>query len=108
MAAEPLGYSESDLTNDLRDWWDEEVVGSNDPFAEPKPANGTIYEVQPEVDSLAVVKRLVIIDKQVGFEIPASVVRRGGYRSFDDMVADLLPKIRAHYIKHRKKKQAVA
>lgn len=107
MTVEPLEYSEPDLTNDLREWWDEEVVGVNDPFTEPKPASGTIYEVQPEVDSLAVVKRLVIIDKQVGFEIPPSVVRRGGYRSFDDMVADLLPKIRAHYIKHRKK-QAVA
>jgi len=107
MPPEPLGYSEQDLIKDLQGWWETEVAGADDPFAPPKPPPGTICDVQPDVDSLAVVKRLIILDKHVGFEIPPSVVRRGGYRSFHDMVADLMPKIRAHYIK-RQKKQAVA
>lgn len=105
MAKEPLGYSEVDLINDLREWWDEEVVG--DPFAEPAASTGTIYELQPAVDSLGVVNQLVIIDKHVGFEVPPTVVRRGGYNSFEDMVVDLLPKVRALYVE-RKKGQAAA
>jgi len=97
-----LGYSEDDLTRDLRTWWDEEV-GADDPFADPRPPRaGTIFEVMPEVDSLGVVTALITIEKHVGFEAPARIIRAGGYRSFDEMAGDLLPKIRALAIKKRK------
>ena len=92
--ARSLGYEEPGLVADLRDWWEEEG-GAKDPFAPPKPTADTIYDLQPEIDSLAVVKGLVIIEKHVGFDVAPTVIRRGGYRSFDAMVADLLPKIRA-------------
>ncbi len=91
--ARRIGYSEVELLRDLRKWWEEEV-GAKDPFAQPKRAD-TIYDLQPEIDSLAVVACLVIIEKHVGFEVSPTLIRRGGYRSFEDMVADLFPKIRA-------------
>lgn len=107
MIPQPLGYSEDQLVNDLRQWWDEEVAGADDPFAEQPPttdpSTGTIYELQPAVDSLGVVRRLALIDKHVGFRIPPDVVRRGGYQSFEDMITDLVPKIRDLYTKHQKK-----
>lgn len=101
-----LGYSEQALADELREWWDEEVVGTDDPFAAPPTPSGTIQDVQPVVDSLGVVKRLVVIDKHVGFQVPPSVVRRGGYHSFEDMVGDLLPKLRALWLKRQKKLEA--
>lgn len=89
-------YSDEALTADLRAWWDGEVGGADDPFADPKPAlSGTIFDVLPAIDSLGCVNGLLTIEKHVGFEVPPSILRRGGYSSFDDMTADLLPKVRA-------------
>lgn len=87
-------YSEGELLADLRTWWDGEV-GDYDPFADPKPPTGTIFDVIPTVDSLGAVNGLLTIEKHVGFELPPRVIRPGGYASFDDMAADLLPKVRA-------------
>lgn len=98
-----LRYEEPGLVAELRNWW-EEQVGADDPFAPPKPITETIYDLQPEIDSLAVVTCLVIIEKHLGFEVSPAVIRRGGYRSFDDMVADLLSKTRALARKQQKVK----
>jgi hypothetical protein len=90
------GYSEEALTADLRAWWDGEVGGVDDPFADPKPAaSGTIFDVLPAIDSLGCVNGLLTIEKHVGFEVPSRILRRGGYSSFNEMAADLLPKVRA-------------
>lgn len=88
-------YSEDALVDDLRAWWDGEVGGEDDPFADPKPASGTIFDVLPAIDSLGVVNGLLTIEKHIGFEVPSRIIRRGGYGSFDDMASDLLPKVRA-------------
>ncbi len=89
-------YSESALSADLRTWWDGEVGGADDPFADPKPkVSGTIFDVLPAIDSLGCVNGLLTIEKHVGFEVPSCILRRGGYNSFDDMALDLLPKVRA-------------
>jgi acyl carrier protein len=92
MSSEP--YSEEALLDDLRSWWDDEV-GDGDPFADPKQASGTIFDVIPTIDSLGAVNGLLTIEKHVGFEVPPRVIRPGGYASFEDMTADLLPKVRA-------------
>jgi hypothetical protein len=102
-----LGYSEIDLIADLRTWWNDQVADAEDPFADPSPPRtGTIFEVVPVIDSLGVVTALLTIEKHVNFEVPARIIRAGGYRSFDDMTADLLPKIRALVIRERKKEAA--
>jgi hypothetical protein len=87
-------YSEQALIDDLRTWWDGEV-GDNNPFGNPKPATGTIFDVIPTIDSLGAVNGLLTVEKHVGFEVPPRIIRPGGYASFDDMTADLLPKVRA-------------
>ena len=88
-------YSEASLADDLREWWDAEVGGADDPFADPKPISGTIFDVLPAIDSLEIVNGLLTIEKHVGFEVPSQIIRRGGYSSFEDMTSDLLPKVRA-------------
>jgi hypothetical protein len=102
-----LGYSENDLTADLRRWWDDQVADPNDPFAEPRPSrSGTIFDVVPAVDSLGVVEVLITIEKHVNCEVPVGIIRPGGYRNFEEMIADLLPKTRAFAMKQRKKEAA--
>lgn len=89
-------YSEKALAADLRTWWDGEVCGEDDPFADSKPAaSGTIFDVLPAIDSLGCVNGLLTIEKHVGFEVPSRILRRGGYSSLEDMVSDLLPKVRS-------------
>lgn len=101
MASVP--FSEEALLDDLRSWWDDEVGDADpfaDPFADPKLGSGTIFDVIPTIDSLGAVNGLLTIERHVGFEVPPRVIRPGGYVSFDDMTADLLPKVRA-MVAHR-------
>jgi len=87
---------EGELIKDLQAWWDDQVGGGpDDPFADPPPSTGTIFDVIPVIDSLGVVTALITIEKHAGFKVPPRVIRRGGYNSFDDMVSDLLPKVHA-------------
>jgi hypothetical protein len=98
-----LGYSDRKLAADLRTWWDDQVDAEDDPFADPQPPRtGTIFEVVPAVDSLGVVTALITIEKHVGFTVPPRIIQRGGYNSCDDMLNDLLPKIRALVLRKRK------
>lgn len=108
MPDDPLGYSEDALTRDLRAWWDEQVGGADDPFAEParsRPA-GTIFDVIPEIDSYGALEGLLIAERHLGVEIPPRLIQRGGYRSFDEMAGDLLPKLRREALKHRSRERA--
>jgi len=102
-----LGYSEDDLKADLRTWWDDQVANEDDPFANSElPRTGTIFEVVPKIDSLGVVTALIVVEKHVKFEVPARIIKAGGYHSFEEMVGDLLPKVRALVIKKGSKEAA--
>jgi hypothetical protein len=89
-------YDEAALIKDLEVWWHDQVNGSaDDPFRGPPLPEGTIFDVLPAVDSLGVVSALVTMEKHIGQRIPARVIRKGGYKDFEDMTGDLLPKIKA-------------
>jgi hypothetical protein len=51
------------------------------------------------VDSLVVVSILCTVEPIVGFELPDSVVRAGGYGSVDTALAQLLSRIEEQWIK---------
>lgn len=102
-----LGYSETDLAADLRTWWDEQVNLDNDPFADPSPPRvGTIFEVLPVVDSLGVVTGLLTVEGHINMKAPPRLIKRGGYRNVEEMVGDLLPKVRAYVLGQRKQEAA--
>jgi hypothetical protein len=104
VKAMTVGFDEQALLADLKTWWDEQV-GKDDPFAPPKPAPGTIMDVLPEVDSLATVTALIVIEKHLPCEVPPSVIRPGGYHGFDDMTQDMLPKLQTLIDKHMRKQK---
>jgi hypothetical protein len=93
------GFDEQALLADLKTWWDEQA-GKDDPFASPAPAPGTIMDVLPNIDSLATVAALVVIENHLPCEVPPSVIRPGGYHGFDDLTQDMLPKLQALVEKH--------
>jgi hypothetical protein len=98
-----IGFDDKALLADLKTWWDEQV-GKDDPFAPPPPPPGTIMDVLPEVDSLATVTALIVMEQHLPCEVPPSVIRPGGYHSFEDMTQDMMPKLQGLIEKHVKAK----
>lgn len=54
-----------------------------------------------QVDSLVVVSILCTVEPIVGFELPDSVVRTGGYGSVESALSQLLPRIEAQWKKRK-------
>jgi acyl carrier protein len=94
-----LDYPGQAVIQKLREWWDDETgAGSaNDPFSGSPIRGGSVFDLQPAVDSLRVVRALVIIENHLGFKVPVNVIQRGGYDSFEEMVTDIVPKVQALY-----------
>jgi hypothetical protein len=80
----------SDLRSDLKKWWEDE----SESFDAAVAGTASVWGGMPEIDSKAVVKASPIIRKFVGGELDPRMIRKGGYSSFDDLVNDLLPKLR--------------
>lgn len=62
-------------------------------------ATSAIAQTPFQVDSLIVVSILCVVEPLVGFELPESVVRTGGYASVEQAVGQLLPRIEAQWKK---------
>ncbi len=66
------------------------------------PSNPTqILKAAVHLDSLVVVSILCTIDQIVGFELPESVVRAGGYDSGESALAHLVPRLEKEWMKHK-------
>jgi hypothetical protein len=64
-------------------------------------AAAQIAKAAVSVDSLIVVSILCAVEPVVGFELPESVVRTGGYSSVEGALAHLLPRIEAQWNKRK-------
>ena len=62
-------------------------------------ATSAVAQTPFQVDSLIVVSILCVVESLVGFELPESVVRTGGYASVEQAVGQLLPRIEAQWKK---------
>jgi len=60
-----------------------------------------ITKAAVHVDSLVVVSILCAVEPIVGFELPDSVVRAGGYVSVVSALQHLLPRIEKEYMKRK-------
>jgi len=83
--------SEKKLRAALRKWWDDEA---QDFDAAVSKTNKVWQTMMPEIDSKAVVKASPIIKRFLGTPLDPRLIKKGGYASFDDLVKDLLPKLR--------------
>ncbi|MFN0190556.1 MAG: hypothetical protein ACKVP5_01085 [Aestuariivirga sp.] len=64
-------------------------------------ASAQIAKASVQVDSLIVVSILCAVEPIIGFELPDSVVRSGGYTSVENALGHLLPQIEKHWIKRK-------
>jgi hypothetical protein len=60
-----------------------------------------IAKISVHVDSLVVVSILCAVEPIVGFELPESVVRSGGYLSVDSALSQLLPCLEKEWTKKK-------
>lgn len=60
-----------------------------------------IAKMAVHVDSLVVVSILCAIEPIVGFELPESVVRAGGYTSVESALGQLLPRLEKEWTKKK-------
>lgn len=58
------------------------------------------YAVSIRLDSLGVVDLLCGLEPVVGFELKESLVKVGGYKSINDAVGHLMPRIATAWTKH--------
>ncbi len=70
--------------------------GKSEPAGSPKTIGP-----EPSIDSLVVVGMLVELEEKVGFDLLEDVVKPGGYVSIDDVVNNLMPKLKRRWEKHR-------
>jgi hypothetical protein len=83
----------SAIRSDLQTWYDDETTPVTAP-PPTTPATAPVWQGMPEIDSKAVVKASPVIRRHLGIDLDPSLIRKGGYASFDDMTNDLLPKLR--------------
>jgi hypothetical protein len=86
----------------LRCWWarrEEEMRRIADPVPELQPDSGTVFSLVPLVSSHHALDAVLDIERIVGYEIPDSVVKRGGYQGSDEFVGHIMGKLAAFHAK---------
>lgn len=61
-----------------------------------------ISKMPVEIDSLVVVTIICQIEPIIGFELPESVVRAGGYISVENALGHLLPRLEQEWMKKKR------
>ena len=92
------------LVAELEDWFATEsasIDGSIESKA-PSGAGGSIVTVRPAIDSKRVLDATIITERVLGIELPPEIIKPGGYDSCEEMIGDLVPKLRAVFIGEKK------
>lgn len=97
-----IQFPEAEITKALTEFWNKKLrERADDPFA--AQVKGTLYDLLPALDSLTVVRSLVVVGKVLKMKIPVYLVQRGGYASRQEMLNHLVPKLRKHFEKRNSK-----
>ena len=104
IEALPSAFPQDEVLAALDQWWNDELADATLPGDMDPPPD--IMKPAVEIDSHRAVRALVSLEEVVKFEIPESAIMEGGYDSFEEMKADLVPKVAALYEKKRKKEHA--
>jgi len=85
-------YPSGKVQEVIRHWWkreQEDLHKISDPVDELKPNSGTVFDLVPVISSQHAVEVVLDLTEVMGFEIPDTVIKRGGYHSCDEMVEHL-------------------
>lgn len=88
-------FPENMIRNGLTDFWNQQAKDrQEDPFNPDSEPKGTIHDLLPALDSLNVARSFNVVSKILQFKVPIKLVKKGGYVSREQMLEDLLPKLR--------------
>jgi len=91
-------YPRHQVQKAIRDWWtreQQELQRIGDPVDELQPNSGTVFDLVPVISSHHAVEVVLDLEGVLGYEVPDSVIKRGGYLSCDEMVEHLDGKLAA-------------
>lgn len=96
-------FPETTIINAIDEWWAKETSFNSahrDPFATKRQVGGTVFDVQPVMDSLRAVVVLVSLEEMLPFELPDTLIKLGGYDGLTELRNHLVPQIDALWKKH--------
>ena len=80
-----------------RDWAERECTSFDQAVRKaagvPATGGGSIWDM-PNIDSKRVASLLVELEQVLDCRLPSALIKRGGYENAEDLLADMLPKIR--------------
>lgn len=85
----------AELIDELKEWFEEETAAIDGSIVADAPSGtgGSIMSTDPAIDSKRVLDASAATKKVLGIEIPSTIIKPGGYDSFDELLHDLLPKL---------------
>lgn len=99
----PQSFDSRAVAGLLSRWYDHEM---NSALRRPRaPADvrqggGTVFDIQPEMSSTKAVRVLLDLGSLLGFEPSKKVIKKGGYRSKDEFVAELCSRLEQEFARH--------
>jgi len=85
------------IAAEIQAWWEAEstdwdaTVTAADPSALPGGAD--LWDDMPVVDSKTVARTSPIFERHLGIPLDIKLIRPGGYRSIEDAITDIVPKM---------------
>jgi acyl carrier protein len=89
-------YPRGEIRKAIRNWWkseQEDLQKIADPIDELKADSGTVFDLVPVISSQIAVEVVLDLTDLMGFEIPDSVIKRGGYHNCEEMIEHLDAKL---------------
>lgn len=88
------------LVTELKTWFDQETAAIDGSIISEAPAGdgGSIIDYTPAIDSKRMLDASFIVEDILGFELPPEAIQPGGYGSFEEMVAHLLPQLEMIFV----------
>ncbi len=85
-----------ELISQLEAWFEQETAPIDGaPGADaPSGEGGSIIGMRPAIDSKRVVDATVVTKKVLGIELPPAIIKPGGYTSCEEMIDDIVPKLK--------------
>jgi hypothetical protein len=99
----------------LKEWFETETAPIEPELEAKAPggSGGSILDRDTAIDSKRVLDATLITEEVLELELPPELIQPGGYDSFDEMIDDIVPKLREVFIgeravRSRPTKQAVS
>jgi hypothetical protein len=83
-----------ELVSALEAWFEEETAPIDGVDDAPSGDGGSIVAMRPAIDSKRVVDARAVTKKVLGILLPPAIIKPGGYTSCEEMISDIVPKLK--------------